>query len=100
MQFHDNFLEKWGQIIDQVEKDHVPSECIKKIIFKLEGKRQRTINFRTLKNQNFNIEEINSVVERFIQDNDAKILNMEFVLDIEAVANLLQPETDHLLKNL
>ena len=39
-------------------------------------------------------------MERFIQDNDAKILNMEFVLDIEAVANLLQPETDHLLKNL
>jgi hypothetical protein len=96
----EDLLKKWEQIVEQVDKDQIPVECIKKIVFKLTGGRQKTINFRTLKNQSLSITEINDVVERWIEENQLDIQNMEFILDIQVIANLLQPETDKLLKGM
>jgi hypothetical protein len=96
----EDLLKKWEQIVEQVDKDQIPVECIKKIVFKLTGGRQKTINFRTLKNQSLSITEINDVVERWIEENQLDIQNMEFILDIQVIANLLQPETDKLLKGI
>lgn len=96
----EDLLKKWEQIVEQVDKEQIPVECIKKMVFKLSGGRQKTINFRTLKNQSLSITEINHVVERWIEENQLDIQNIEFVLDIQAIADLLQPETDKLLKGM
>lgn len=95
-----DFLKQWEDIVNDVEKAHVPIECVKKVVFRHRDKRRKTINFQTLKKQNLNLDEISSAVERYIQDNDDSIASMEFVLDIEAVAEILQPETDKLLKHI
>lgn len=100
MQVNEEWLSKWEEIIDQVEKDHVPIECVKKIVFRLTPNKQKTINLQLLKRQNLDLEEINNVVERFINQNEELIVSMEFILDIEAVAQLLQPETDKLLNRI
>jgi hypothetical protein len=36
----------------------------------------------------------------FISENDGLIASMELVLDVEAVAEIIQPETDKLLKGI
>lgn len=95
-----DFLAQWEKIVNDVDMDRVPMECVKKVIFKHLGNRQKTINFKVLKRQNLNSEEISAIVERYIQDNEESISSLEFVLDIEAVAELLQPETDKLLKGI
>lgn len=100
MQFDSDFLFKWEQIVNDVEKEHIPIECVKKVVFRNNENKQKTINLKTLKKQNLNIEEVCSVVERYIQENEDTIVSIEFVIDIEAVADLLQPETDELLKGM
>ena len=100
MQHSDDWLDRWEEIIDQVDKDHIPIECVKKVVFRLEGGRQKTINLRRLRDQGLDDEGVHTLVDRFVQDQSDNITNMEFVLDIEAVAQLLQPETDKLLNGL
>jgi hypothetical protein len=100
MQLTDDILKKWEDIIDQVDKDHIPIECVKKVVFRLEGGRQKTINLRRLKDQDVDVDELHDIVDRFVQNNSDEIVNMEFVLDIEQVAQLLQPETDKLLQGI
>jgi hypothetical protein len=100
MQLSDDILKKWEDIIDQVDKDHIPIECVKKVVFRLAGGRQKTINLRRLKDQDVDVDELHDIVDRFVQNNSEDIVNMEFVLDIEQVAQLLQPETDKLLQGI
>ena len=38
------FIEKWEHILEDVEKNKIPVQFIKKLIIKLQGKKQQTIN--------------------------------------------------------
>lgn len=95
-----DFLKQWEYIVDQVDKDHVPIECVRKIVFKTHNRRQKTINLRSLRSQGLDEENVDLVVTRFIEENEDSIASMEFFLDVEAIADMLQPETDKLLKGM
>lgn len=96
---HD-FLKQWEQIVHDVEKDHLPIECVKKIVFRIANKRQKTINLSTLRKQSVDDDAINTAIENFIRENEEEILSMELIVDVQAVADIIQPETDELLKNI
>ena len=100
MHLNTDFLSRWEEIIDQVDKDHVPIDVVRKVVFKTTERRQKTINIGQLRKQGFDEESIMVAIESFIRDNEDIIANMEFVLDIEAVAEILQPETDKLLRGI
>jgi hypothetical protein len=100
MQVNDEFLNQWEHIIADVNKTDVPLECIKKVVVKLAGGRQKTINIHTLLKQGLQLEEIESMLTRFFEERDHEIKDVDFVVDISAVANLVQPETDKLLGKL
>ena len=100
MQPNDDFLDQWENILADINKTDIPLECIKKIIVKLEGGRQKTINLQTLKKQGLDLDEIELVLTRYLSENDAIIRDVDFMVDIAAVANLVQPETDKLLGKL
>lgn len=100
MQFSDEFLQQWEHIIDEVTKTEVPLECIKKVVIRLEGKRQRTVNLKTLKNQGLSLEEIEVVLTRTLNELGDQVKDIEFVIDIGAVVEMVQPETDKLLNKL
>lgn len=96
----DDWLKSWEEIINQVDKEHIPIECVKKIVFQIQGGKRKTINLQRLKTQGLIMDDIQVVVDRYVQENSESITNMEFVLDIQAVAEILQPETDKLLKDI
>ena len=96
---HD-FLKRWEQIINDVDKDHLPIECVKKIIFRIGSKRQKTINLSTLRKQSLDDDAINTAIENFIRENEDEIHSMELIVDVQAVAEIIQPETDKLLKGM
>ena len=100
MQLDDDFMARWEQIVNDVDKDHCPISCVKKVIFKTADRRQKTINLRHLRKQGIDDDSIESVVTSFIAENEENIMHMELVLDVEAVAELIQPETDKLLKGM
>ena len=100
MQFSDEFLERWEHIIDDVDITDVPLECIKKVVIKLQGKRQRTINLSMLRRQGLDIVEIETVMTRTLTELGEQVRDVDFILDVGAIATIVQPETDKLLKDL
>jgi len=95
---HD-FLKRWENIVNDVDKEHCPITCVKKVIFRTQ-QGQKTINLRNLRRQGIDDESIEQAVSGFISDNEQIIRSMELVLDVEAVAGIVQPETDKLLKGM
>ena len=100
MLHNDDFLSHWERIVAEVNKTDVPLECIKKVVVKLNGGRQKTINVHTLLRQGLELTEVETMLTRFFSDHNNQIRDVDFVVDVTAVANLVQPETDKLLGKL
>jgi hypothetical protein len=69
-------------------------------VIKLKGGKQKTLNVQTLKRQGLSLEEIETLMTRTFGELDDQIYDVDFVVDISAVAALVQPETDKLLGKL
>lgn len=100
MHLNEDILKKWEHIIAEVNKTDVPLECLKKVIIKLSGNRQKTVNLHTLRKQGLAFEEIESMLTRTLNELGEEIRDVDFVVDIVAVAEIVQPETDKLLEKL
>lgn len=94
------YIRKWEHILEDIEKSKVPIQFIKKIIVRLVGKKQHTINISILLKQGLDPEEIEEVVSRKLNDLDPLITSFEFILNVESIAETVQPETDRLLNKL
>jgi hypothetical protein len=93
-------FQKWEHIVDGVEKTKIPVEFIKKLIIKLTERRQRTINIKSLFKQGLEPDDIEMVIMRKLEEYDDDMIGIEFVLDIEGIAEIVQPEIDDLLKSV
>jgi hypothetical protein len=100
MQHNDDFLAAWEHIVADVSKTDVPLECIKKIVVKLHGGRQKTFNLATLQKQGMSFEEIETMLTRTFIEREEEIRDIDFVVDVSAVANMVQPETNKILSGL
>ncbi len=94
------FLEKWEHILEDVEKNRIPVQFIKKLIIKKVGKKQHTINIQNLLKQGLEPEEIEEVVTRKLNEFDDDVTGVEFILNVQSIADTVQPETDRLLGKL
>ena len=94
------FFNKWEHILEDIEKSKIPIQFLKKLVVKLEGKKQHTINIQVLLKQGLEPEEIEDVVNRKLNELHDQIVNIEFILNVESIAETVQPETDKLLNGL
>lgn len=100
MPLDDHRLKHWEKLVSEVNATEVPLECIKKVLVKLEGGRQRTINLHTLRRQGLDFDQIETTLVRILNEYGNSIKNLEYVIDAATVAEMLQPQTDQLLKKL
>lgn len=94
------FLKKWEHIIEDVEKHKIPVQFIKKLVIKLKNKRQQTINIKKFLDQGLDPDQIEAAVSKKLAGMDDDLQSVEFVLNIESIAQAVQPETDKLLNKL
>ena len=94
------FIAKWEHILEDVEKNKVPVQFIKKLIIKLQGKKQQTINIQKFLEQALDPEQIEEAVSRKLYELDEYITSVEFILNVQTIADTVQPETDRLLNKL
>ena len=94
------FIKKWEHILEDVEKQKIPIEFIKKLVIKLKGKKQQTINIKKFLDQGLDPEQIEELLNRKLVEHDDEIVSVEFVLNVEGIAEIVQPETDKLLNKL
>jgi hypothetical protein len=93
-------LKRWESIVNDVEKTKIPVEFIHKLVLKLDGRRQKTINVRAMVKQGLESEEIEEAVTQKLQEYDSQLSSIDFILDIEGIASIVQPETDKMLQKL
>ena len=94
------FIEKWEHILEDVEKNKIPIQFIRKLIIKLEGKKQQTLNIEKFLSQGLDPDQIEEVVSRKLQELDDSVVGVEFLLNVQNIADAVQPETDKILGNL
>ena len=98
MPFSDEFTEKWEHILRDIDVTEIPLECLKKVVIRLSGRKQKTINIQLLKRKGFEFHEIELMINRTLSELDLHIEDVEFIVDVEMVAEIVQPATDKLLK--
>lgn len=94
------FIQKWEHILEDVEKQKIPVQFIRKLIIKMEGKRQQTINIEKFLQQGLDPEQIEEAVSRKLHELDDMVVSVEFILNVQNIADTVQPETDKLLNKL
>lgn len=94
------FIEKWEHILEDVEKQKIPIEFIKKLVLKLQGKKQQTINISKMLNQGLEPDQIEEAISRKLIELDDQVVSVEFILNVQSIADAVQPETDRLLNKL
>ena len=94
------FIEKWEHILEDVETTKIPVEFIKKMVVKLNGKKQHTIKIEKFLKQGLGPDQIEDIVSRKLQELDDSSVGIEFILNVQNIADTVQPTTDDLLKNL
>ena len=94
-------LDKWKLVIDSIDQEMIPIDCVKKVVFKLENGKQKTINLSTLRKQGLDIEDIEVVVNKNMGIiNNRGIVKLDFVVDVNAVADRIEPLTKRYLDKL
>ena len=94
------FMSKWERLLEGVDKQTIPVEFIKKLILKLERKRQRTINIERLLKDGLDPDQIEDVVSKVLTELEDEVTNIDFILNVQSIADTVQPETDKLLNKL
>lgn len=89
-------FKKWQQIVESVDKTRIPVEFIKKLVVRLPNRKQKTINIKSLFNQGLDVDEVEQVVTKRLEEYD-DLLGVEFILDIEGIAEIVQHSTNELL---
>lgn len=95
-----DFNKKWEHILEDVEKQKIPVQFIKKLILKLQGKKQQTINVERFLQQGLSPDQIEDAVGRKLHELDDQIISVEFLLNVQTIADTVQPETNKLLGDL
>lgn len=94
------FVQKWEHILEDVEKNKIPVQFIRKIIIKLKGKKQQTINIEKFLQQGLESDQVEELISKRLNELDELVVSIEFVLNVQSIADTVQPATDEFLRNL
>ena len=100
MLLSEEFLSRWEDLVEGVDKTNVPIECIKRVVIKLKDGRRRYLNMATLRKKGLDTYELEGVLNQKLEEYDRDIANVDFFVDVDQVAELIQPETDKILGGL
>ena len=95
-----NVKKSWQSILNQVEKHEVPINLLQSIVVNLIDGTQVNINIRQLLDDMEDPEYVEELLQHKFEELDDYIDNVDFFIDIEKVAEEIQPITDLVLKGI
>jgi hypothetical protein len=95
-----NAKKNWQEILGQVEKHEVPINLLQSIVVNLIDGTSVTINIRQLLEEMEDPEYVEDLLQHKFEELDDYIDNVDFFIDIEKVAEEVQPITDLVLKGI
>jgi len=90
----------WRNILKEVEKKEVPVHVLERLQITLMDSTVVTIDIKSILADGADPDEIESHVNKRLDELDPYINNVDFFVDIDMVEKLIQPETDKLLSKL
>jgi len=92
--------QQWQSIIRDVDKDNVPIRLLQRLNVNLIDGTQISINVMDLINEGNDPDTLEVALNRKITELDEYIKDIDFYIDLDAVADEVQPITDQILKDL
>ena len=92
--------EKWNKILKDVEKREVPVTLLESITVNLIDGTRVNVNIKELIVEGMDPEEIEQMLNEKLKALDHIIKDVDFFVNIDDVANAVQPITDSFLKDL
>ena len=94
------FLEKWERLVEDAEKKDIPIECIKRVVIRLTNGKRRYFNMSALRKQGLDLQELEYALNDKLKHYEPDIEGVEFFVDVETVADMVQPVTNEILSKL
>lgn len=92
--------EKWDKILRDVEKNNVPINLLDYIVVNLIDGTQVSIDIQELLAEGMTPDEIEKALETRFETLDFLIKDVDFYVNIDQLAKVVQPITDGFLKDL
>ena len=93
-------IQDWERLLEDVEKHKIAVEFLQKLVHRLKNRKQKTINIEKFLRQGLDSETVEIIVGKLLEEYEEDILSIDFILNIERIAEAVQPETDKLLSGL
>ena len=93
-------IQDWERLLEDVEKHKIPVDFLQKLFLRLKNRKQKTINIEKFLRQGLDSETVEIIVGKLLEEYEEEILSIDFILNIERIAEAVQPETDKLLSGL
>jgi len=93
----DDFLSQWESIIADADIHSVPLKYLRSIDIKMFDGTEEIFDVLELSEQGLSIEEIEALLESFVEEHDEEIDTLDFHLNVKAVANDIKNRTKRFL---
>lgn len=95
--FSDDFLNKWEHLINDIEITDVPLRFISEVVVFFHNGDQMEFDIKEMLQSPFPVAHIEEEIETFLSENDRYIDNVDFHINIPAVATEIETKTNKLL---
>jgi|TARA_R110002126_G_scaffold263134_1_gene406137 hypothetical protein len=93
-------IQDWERLLEDVEKHKIPVEFLQKLVLRLTERKQKTINIEKFLRQGLDTQTVEMIVGKMLEEYEEELISIDFILNIERIADAVQPETDKLLSGL
>lgn len=95
-----NKKDRWEQLIKEISKEQVPIGVIRYVTVNLKDGTVVNVNIEELLADGADPENVERLINNKLQALDSIIDDVNFHISVDSVANVIQPYTDKLLKDL
>ena len=97
LNFSEDFYERWEHLISSVEITDVPMRFIREVVVLFKNDNVTTFDVVDMINNNYKLREIESHIEDFLDIHDDDIECVDFHINLNALADEVEPRTNKLL---
>jgi len=95
-----NSKTKWEKLLKEVHKEQVPISVIRYITVNLKDGTSVDVNIAEMLDEGANPGHVEKLINSKLQELDDIIKDVDFHINVDTVAKVVQPFTDQLLKDL
>lgn len=93
-----NVKDRWKQIIKSVNKNEVPIALLTCVMVNLIDGTRVEVDIQELLDQGFDADDVRDMLNSRLDKMEDLIKDVDFLIDIDRVADTIQPVTDDILK--